>query len=880
MAQSGMIAPERRSELSILSRFVPAAAVALLLLTSCAQVSVTGPCEVQSDSSITLDIAWSLEEGFSGAASPTVSSTAVTSVVTKLNGVTSSRPFRIRTDAAGDTVTLMLEVPSTWSETDVSATVDGAPATLVGLDDAPYCADMIGTSRAGYVRRFYQVTPAAPLTPESNGTLQVTYATATIADGVYHPAVMVLVEPDVEAPCFPQTSFHRVTAGTLKFVNFDLASSFNADTVVNGTDVEQDSLMMIQDGETTVRLAFATESFLGTLLGVPDDALLTPDRYALQVADMGLLELPECLPAIQLGWSETSDGNNSWLQQTEDDALVVDVPDAHYAELLLYVMPSVGDIGGEILGPEDLFRAMRVQMTYEDGPVTEVATLVPVLGLPIAFPALAPDAPDLVPSFTMGLGILTDSDGSAESGATTPAGIAAMLVTPDSSRRLVSVTITPFIPDMSEAPIVTAKSPQSQAALEPVKLAVFGAAGMQLVPNLALDKSLVTPAPYVIGNEVTYQVAVTNSGNAPAPAVTVTDTIEPQLAFVSATASAGTCGEAGGVVTCSLGEIGPGASATIDIVANIVAVGPFSNTAAASMDGEEDDTSDNEDTVAAVALGIPNLAVGKTVETPGPYLLGSEITYRLAVTNDGTADSTAVTVTDALPAGLVFVSAVPSAGTCGEAAGTVTCSIGPLATGASATVDIVATIDSIGSITNTGTASMDGGEADVSDNAASVTIAADGIANLAFGKTVETPAPHIVGTQVTYRLTVSNDGTADSTAVTVADALPLGLGYVSATPTAGTCSESGGTVTCSLGVIAAGASETVDIVATIMGEGEITNTASASMTGGEADVSDNSASVTIAAAPASIAGVPTLSEWAMLLMVSMLGLIAVARMRA
>src|SRR5690606_34389283 len=109
---------------------------------------------------------------------------------------------------------------------------------------------------------------------------------------------------------------------------------------------------------------------------------------------------------------------------------------------------------------------------------------------------------------------------------------------------------------------------------------------------------------------------------------------------------------------------------------------------------------------------------------------------------------------------------------------------------------------------------------------------------------------HIVGTQVTYRLTVTNDGTADSTAVTVTDALPPGLGYVSATSSTGTCSETGGTVTCSLGVIAAGASETVDIVATIMGVGEITNTASATMTGAEADISDNSASVTFTAAAA------------------------------
>ena len=50
--------------------------------------------------------------------------------------------------------------------------------------------------------------------------------------------------------------------------------------------------------------------------------------------------------------------------------------------------------------------------------------------------------------------------------------------------------------------------------------------------------------------------------------------------------------------------------------------------------------------------------------------------------------------------------------------------------------------------------------------------------------------------------------------VQVVDTLPAGVAFVSATPSQGSCSQSGGTVTCPLGTIAAGANATVALVVT------------------------------------------------------------------
>ena len=67
-----------------------------------------------------------------------------------------------------------------------------------------------------------------------------------------------------------------------------------------------------------------------------------------------------------------------------------------------------------------------------------------------------------------------------------------------------------------------------------------------------------------------------------------------------------------------------------------------------------------------------DLSVVKTV-SPNPGQVGVPLSYRLAVTNNGPAAATNVTVNDPLPAGVAFVSSTPSQGAC---SGTTTVSAG------------------------------------------------------------------------------------------------------------------------------------------------------------------------------------------------------------
>ena len=96
------------------------------------------------------------------------------------------------------------------------------------------------------------------------------------------------------------------------------------------------------------------------------------------------------------------------------------------------------------------------------------------------------------------------------------------------------------------------------------------------------------------------------------------------------------------------------------------------------------------------------------------------------------------------------------------------------------------------------------------------------LADLAVLKKVVTPAPYSVGQKITYAITVTNNGPITGTNVTVKDALPASLSYVSATPV-GQYNPATGVWT--IGTLTAGSDRSLLVEATVVGAGSITNTA-------------------------------------------------------
>lgn len=101
---------------------------------------------------------------------------------------------------------------------------------------------------------------------------------------------------------------------------------------------------------------------------------------------------------------------------------------------------------------------------------------------------------------------------------------------------------------------------------------------------------------------------------------------------------------------------------------------------------------------ASAIVGDTDLALTKT-DSPDPVVAGNNLTYTIQVQNPGPNDASNVIVTDNLPSGVDFVSA--TGGTCQRAGSTVTCVLGQVNGGTTATVTIVVKTKKDGTLTNT-----------------------------------------------------------------------------------------------------------------------------------------------------------------------------------
>jgi uncharacterized repeat protein (TIGR01451 family) len=147
---------------------------------------------------------------------------------------------------------------------------------------------------------------------------------------------------------------------------------------------------------------------------------------------------------------------------------------------------------------------------------------------------------------------------------------------------------------------------------------------------------------------------------------------------------------------------------------------------------------------AGADLAITNL------DAPDPVAVGSALFYTLTITNNGPGTATDVTVTDTLPATVTFVSAAPSQGTCTGTA-TISCALGTIPNGASATVVIFVTPTALGPISNT------------------ATVATTSVDSVAANNTA-TAGTNVVNANLTFVVTNTNDSGAGSLRQAILDA--------------------------------------------------------------------------------------------------------------
>jgi uncharacterized repeat protein (TIGR01451 family) len=317
---------------------------------------------------------------------------------------------------------------------------------------------------------------------------------------------------------------------------------------------------------------------------------------------------------------------------------------------------------------------------------------------------------------------------------------------------------------------------------------------------------------------------VVNHGPSRATGTAVTDTVPTGLRIEAVFPSRGSCTTSGQTIACDVGNLASGATASITVTVLTTKAGSYTNTASVTSEVPDPEAVNNLDSASVQVTARADVAVGKTASAP-TALIGDTVTYGLTVTNNGPDDAADVTVTDPLPAGGVFVSAKPSAGTCATAAGSLVCDLGSLANGAAVTIQLRVTLTEAGDTHNVAQVTTSTPDPKPSNNQ-SATSSTTEQADVALTKTTRTRRPSI-GQTVTYTITARNAGPALARGVVVTDPIPASLKYVSAKASSGSCTVTQAALVCNLGDIASGRSATVTLRAIVRRVGDAGNAASA-----------------------------------------------------
>jgi uncharacterized repeat protein (TIGR01451 family) len=323
-------------------------------------------------------------------------------------------------------------------------------------------------------------------------------------------------------------------------------------------------------------------------------------------------------------------------------------------------------------------------------------------------------------------------------------------------------------------------------------------------PGLAVTKSC--PAAATVGDEISYEITIANTGNERIRGITVEDTI---------------LGDLSGSFADAL-DPGEDDTATFSYTVRPSDPDPLVNEVTVSGTGAVSEQALSETARCTTDVRVPDVALEKTNDAGQGVPAGGSFTYTFTVRNLGDGIARDVTLDDPMPNSLSYDASditAPQGATCTvDADGTgdpneLHCELPDLGPDEAVviTVEVTTSPASCPSVMNTGTvgAAYDG---DPSNDTDSTTVDVVCTADVGIDKDASASSVD-AGDPFTYTVTVSASGDATSRDVVFDDDLDDSLTVTDVSTTHGTCDPvgAGNVIHCDLGDLAAGTTATITI---------------------------------------------------------------------
>ncbi len=307
-------------------------------------------------------------------------------------------------------------------------------------------------------------------------------------------------------------------------------------------------------------------------------------------------------------------------------------------------------------------------------------------------------------------------------------------------------------------------------------------------PVLRVQK-LASSDPVAMGDLLTYTIEYENTGNAAAADVTVRDVLPRHVEFQSASAGGIHTPDPpqGGTVTWGVGTLASDQGGSVTVLVRVRTPDDYppgdpdaiqsgtvlENTVTATSIGAS-----AEDSISTTVGESPGLRVSKS-GTPHTVPPGGTVTYVIDYGNVGNRAASDVRVRDELPTGTAYV---PGSAT-GDAmleGRTVVWHLGDVPVGAAGQLSFQVTVSPLagdGEIVSNRATILSREQGPLPSNQVVTYVTTASLLSIA---KADEPDPVRVGDEITYALSLRNDGAIPLTNVVVTDALPTGTAFVSA----------------------------------------------------------------------------------------------------